>query len=90
MSRPCGSYGEVARVMLQKARDHGPGTVRVLAERAQVGYGTARYTASRLVSGGDLVVLDGSGRPAVLAVPPAGDALGDKLDELHRVFWDQL
>lgn len=89
MSRPRGSYGEVAQVMLETATTHGPGTVRALAERAQVGYGAARYTASRLLSTGDLVVLEG-GRPSVLAVPPGGDELADKLDELHRSFWEQL
>lgn len=85
MSRP---RGELAHALM-KAAAAGPAPVRVLAERSQVGFAAARYTASRLVSAGDLVVLDG-GRPSVLAVPPAGDALGDKLDELHRSFWDQL
>lgn len=86
--RPRGSYGEVALALCSAAQS-GPAPVRVLAERAQVGYSVARYTASRLVSAGDLVVLDG-GRPSVLSVPPAGEDLADKLDELHRSFWDQL
>lgn len=89
MSRPRGSYGALAQVLLKAANDQGPGTVRVLAERGQVGYAAARYTASRLVSSGDLVVQT-TGRPSVLAVPPVGETLADKLDELHRTFWDQL
>lgn len=84
--RPRGSYGEVAVAMLDAA-GAGPATARVLAERAQVGYDAARKTASRLVQRGDLVVLEG-GRPSVLAVAPAGESLGDKLDELYRSFWD--
>lgn len=87
--RPRGSYGDVSMALLKAATAHGPGTVRVLAERAQVGYQTANYTASRLVSAGSLVVLE-QGRPSVLGVPPAGDELADRLDELHRTFWDQL
>jgi hypothetical protein len=86
--RPRGSYGEVALALCNAAQS-GPASVRVLAERAQVGYGAARYTASRLVSAGDLVVVDG-GRPSVLAVPPSGDTLADKLDDLHRQFWVEL
>ena len=85
--RPRGSYGDVAQALL-RAADAGPGAVRTLAERAQVGYAAARYTASRLVSSGDLVV-QSPGRPSVLAVPPAGQTLANKLDELHRSFWDQ-
>lgn len=88
--RPLGSYGPVALAM-RDAAQHGPATVRGLAERAQVGYRAARVTASRLVQRGDLVVLDGAARPAVLAapqaVPPAGDGLATALDALHRSFW---
>jgi hypothetical protein len=68
MTRPCGSYGDVA-LALRIAALEGPGTVRTLAQRAQVGYSVARYTASRLCSRGDLVVLDGAARPAVLVAP---------------------
>lgn len=78
--------GEISTALLQSAAS-GPGRVRELAERAQVGYSAAEYTCSRLVRVGALVVLDAS-RPAVLALPPAGDELADKLDELHRSFWD--
>lgn len=81
-----GCYGDVAQAMLGAARE-GPATVRTLADRAQVGYGSAWYTATRLKARGELVELEG-GRPAVLAVPPAGNELADKLDELHRSFWD--
>jgi len=65
MTRPSGSYGDVA-LALRIAALEGPGTVRTLAQRAQVGYSAARYTASRLCSRGELVVLDGAARPAVL------------------------
>lgn len=90
--RPRGSFGEVAQAMLAAA-GRGPGPVRELAERAQVGYGVARYTASRLVSVGELVVLDPDARPATLARP--GDATnsgvdaGDALAELERSFWER-
>jgi hypothetical protein len=83
--------GELSQALV-KAAEQGPGPVRALAERAQVGYGAARYTASRMVDRGELVVLQG-GRPAVLGVPtapptaPAGDELGDHLDALHRAFF---
>lgn len=81
-----GCYGDVAQALLGAARE-GPATVRTLAERAQVGYGAAWYTATRLKDRGELVVLEDR-RPAVLSVPPAGERLADKLDELHRSFWD--
>lgn len=85
--RPRGSYGDVAQALLQAA-GRGPASVRALAERAQVGYGTARYTASRLLSVGDLVVLDPGVRPAVLAIPDcaAHDDVGDPLADLGRLF----
>lgn len=90
--RPAGTYGGVA-LALRHAATQGPGTVRALAQRAQVGYATARYTASRLCERGELVVLDGQARPAVLAAPealpvqPGGDTLGDALAALHASFW---
>lgn len=74
--RPRGSYGPVATALLQ-AWAQAPAPVREVAQRAQVGYGVAKRTASRLRQCGELVVLSG-GRPAVLAVPgtvlePAAD-----------------
>jgi hypothetical protein len=83
--------GELSQALV-KAASQGPGPVRTLAERAQVGYSAARYTASRMVDRGELVVLE-AGRPALLGVPtalavaPAGDELGDHLDALHRAFF---
>jgi hypothetical protein len=68
MTRPHGTYGDVA-LALRSAALAGPGTVRDLAQRAQVGYSAARYTASRLCSRGELVVLDGGSRPALLVAP---------------------
>lgn len=91
--RPAGTYGEVGRALL-RAAEHGPGSYRDLATRAQVGFDLARKTASRMCSRGELVVLDGGQRPAVLALPsatpvqPAGEGLGAALDALHRSFWD--
>lgn len=87
--RPRGSYGEVAQALL-RAADHGPGAVRTLAERAQVGYDVARYTASRLVSVGELVVLDPDARPATLARPDdAANTVDEALAELERSFWER-
>jgi len=87
--RPRGSFGEVGRALLQSAQD-GPGTVSELAERACVGYGAARYTASRLVSAGALAPMSDS-RPMVLGLPPAmppcGDELGTSLQMLQVSFW---
>jgi hypothetical protein len=76
--------GEVSAALLRAAAT-GPGTVRELAARAQVGFGVARYTATRLAHSGALAALNPGMRPAVLAVPdepaqvaaasaPAGDA----------------
>lgn len=68
--RPRGSYGEVGRALIDQAKKQ-PGTVRELAQRAQVGYVTAAKTASRFVQAGELVKLN-EGRPAVLALPDQG------------------
>lgn len=82
--------GEISRVMLCMAAEQ-PGTVRDLAERAQVGYDAARYTATRLVERGHLVRLADE-RPAVLGVAPpqapGGESLGLALQQLSRSFWD--
>lgn len=83
--------GELSQALV-KAAAQGPGPVRALAERAQVGYSAARYTASRMVDRGELVVLE-AGRPALLGVPsaapqaPAGEQLANHLDALHRAFF---
>jgi hypothetical protein len=66
--RPTGAFGGLA-VALRAAAIESPGTVADLAGRAQVGYAAARYTASRLVERGELVVRV-PGRPAVLGAPP--------------------
>ena len=88
--RPTGAVGAVAKAMLTAAAS-GPGTVVQLAERACVGYGAARYTASRLVSSGALSPLS-PGRPAILAVAgPGGPAPGVAACGLEalRLFWEQ-
>lgn len=80
--------GDLSRALIAAAFEH-PGTVRQLAERAQVGFGAAEYTASRLVDRGQLIRLN-EGRPAVLGAPPicpCGDELGDALAELNDAFW---
>lgn len=83
--------GELSQALV-KAATQGPGAVRTLAARAQVGYSAARYTASRMVDRGELVVLE-AGRPALLGVPtavpqaPVGEAMGDHLEALHRAFF---
>lgn len=76
----------MALALLGAARE-GPGTVRTLAQRAQVGYSAAWYTATRLKERGELVSVDDA-RPAVLAVPPCRETLAATLDELYRTFWD--
>jgi hypothetical protein len=87
--------GELSQALV-KAAEQGPGAVRTLAERAQVGYGAARYTASRMVDRGELVVL-GAGRPALLGVPsalPEGqgatqESVDHYLQFLERSFWER-
>lgn len=87
--RPRGSYGPVAQAMLAAARS-GPAPVAVLAQRAQVGFAAAAYTASRLVSAGQLQRVN-VGRPALLRVAETrADAvrrLHQQLGELYRCFW---
>jgi hypothetical protein len=59
--------GELAEA-LSLAAAAGPAPVRTLAERVQVGYTQARYTCSRMISRGELVVLRAQ-RPWLLALP---------------------
>lgn len=87
LGRPQGSYGGVA-LALRHAASIGPAPVRVLCDRAKVGYAVGRYTASRLMQAGELVQ-ERPGRPMVLGLPPEGDELADHLDALHLVFWDR-
>lgn len=68
--RPRGSYGDVARALCDAA-GAAPGTVRQLADRAQVGYDLARCTASRLIDAGVLQVHT-PGRPQLLALAQRG------------------
>ena len=63
--------GEIQLALVQAWRE-GPAPVRVAAERACVGMAAAKYTATRMVSRGDLVVVH-EGRPAVLGL--AADVL---------------
>ncbi len=87
-----------------RAAEGGVGTVRDLAMRAQVGLGAAKYTASRLVSAGQLVEVE-PGRPAVLGLPcaasgsgkggaasGAGLSIDERLDAMEaavRSFWQR-
>lgn len=83
--------GAVSLVLMRAATEQ-PGTVRQLAERTQVGYGAAKYTASRLLERGQLVQVTVQ-RPAVLGAPPmapCGDALADALDAMGRSFWERV
>lgn len=83
--------GEI-RVALVRAFDQGPATVNVAAQRACVGHAAARYTASRMVADGELVVLQ-PGKPALLAVPQGAGAVpgfsyassGDGLNVVHAL-----
>lgn len=97
MTRPKGSIGEVARAICSAAKQ-GPGTVRQLAERSQVGMRCAGYTAHRLIEAGHLAVVQDR-RPMVLTlgtgVPPARRqsaeaktiAQQQAMDDLHRLWW---
>jgi hypothetical protein len=89
--RPRGSYGEVTCALVRAASE-GPGTVRELAARAQVGFAVAERKASVLVDRGDLVVLDGGCRPRVLAAPGAAPPPpADRsvpLQAAMRSFWE--
>lgn len=88
--------GEIALALHSAATE--PGTVRQFCERAQVAYGVGRYTASRMVQRGELVMLgehaparQGPGRPASLLV--AADAARAPVCDLgvvlSRSFWEQ-
>lgn len=65
--------GPIAKAMRQAAAQK-PGSVRELAQRAQVGYAAACYTATRMVQRGELVPVTTS-RPVVLQA--AGDVPPD-------------
>ena len=86
-------HGDI-RQALYRAAAEAPGSVRELAERAQVGYSAARYTASRMLERDELLVVK-DGRPAVLAaptcpaIPPGGETLAAALQRLHRSFWNR-
>lgn len=56
--------GEIANALSAAAKS-GPGTVADMCRRAQVGMAAGRYTASRMLDRGELVVLE-AGRPAVV------------------------
>ncbi len=82
--RPARSYGPVAEALVQAA-GQGPGAVKDLAARAQVGFSVARYTASRLLAAGALVQV-APGRPRVLGVPPQGGSVHDALHSLSAAL----
>lgn len=84
--------GEINQA-LATAWQQGPATVTQAAHRACVGLSVARYTATRMVERGQLVVVE-DGRPAVLGVPAATTACAghwaageDAGVVLHRGFW---
>ncbi len=64
--------GDIALALKREAAIR-PAPVRDLAQRAQVGLGAAKYTASRLVAAGELAYLT-EGRPAVVGLPSEGRA----------------
>lgn len=91
--RPLGDV----RLALAKAWTQGPAPVREAAQRACVGMAAARYTASRMVDSGELVVVR-DGKPAVLAPSgwlgqaPAAAAqnVNQALDVLGSVMWGDM
>lgn len=92
MTRPRGSYGELARALQQAGAQEGTG--RELCARAQVGFVAGRKVVSRLRQRGDLVVVKADVWPVVLASPeraaqllrpaPKPADVMASLDELHR------
>lgn len=88
--RPAGAFGAVRQALVQ-AWASGPAPVREAAERAQVGRSVARYTASRMIDDGQLVVLH-PGWPPVLALAAEAPVDSDTqvrtaLDALGAAFW---
>jgi hypothetical protein len=80
--------GDICHAMV-RAWSQGPATVTQAAHRACVGVSAARYTASRMVSRGELVVVE-DGRPSVLGLPAAelvGQTVSEPAVVLHRGFW---
>lgn len=83
MARP---LGDISRALLAAAAA-APGTVRELCERAQVGFDVGRKTASRMLSRGDLQVLEvmppsGPGRPPAVVGMAAASAPDAALSDL--------
>jgi hypothetical protein len=83
--------GDLSRALATAAAH--PGTVVQLAHRSQVSVPAARYTVSRMVDRGELVVVQ-AGRPVVLgAAQGAADsvkapAADDAYALLTRSFWE--
>jgi hypothetical protein len=89
--------GEV-RLALRQAAVQGPGTVRELAGRSQVGLRVAQVTVSRMVDNGELLVLQ-LGRPAVVGLPdkaaapprqPTPKPLWDCFEAINRAMYPGL
>lgn len=68
LGRPVGAVGAIAQALIAQAQQ--PGTVRELAARAQVSFGAAAYTCSRLRAAGQLVPVSDA-RPARLLAAAA-------------------
>lgn len=92
MTRPRGTYGELARALQQAGQQEG--SARDLCARAQVGFAAGRKVVSRMRQRGDLVVVKQDVWPPVLATaeraaqllrpaPTPADVMAS-LDELHR------
>jgi hypothetical protein len=77
--------GPIAKAMRQAAAQQ-PGSVRELAERAQVGYAAACYTATRMVQRGQLVPLTTS-RPVVLQAVDAAESPAEALPQRQVQWW---
>ena len=88
--RPRGSFGDIAFALRAHAQE--PMQIGALAARAQVGAASARYTVSRLIDAGELVVV-GSGRPMQVVRRDAAPQVAERdacaeLEAAMRAFWD--
>lgn len=79
--------GEISLALLGAAQQ-GPATVRELAQRACVGYDTARFKAKDLVRV-RVLLPQGDARPRLLGLPEPPSAPGENPFALLERYWDR-